>query len=741
MGSFLRPAAMLGGGLVMLAAVAAQAQDSSEPTGTTTQDHTSRPAITLPVIEIEGDPVGSSAQRAIIRKREAPNAITVIESEQLNQFGDQPLGDALRRLPGVTFPGGNRARDLQLRAIGAEYTQVLVNGRALIDGSSRRSVQVDRIPSSLVERVEIIRSPLASQDGQGAAGTINIVLKNANAEPRTELGLGGGYLEENGAIGDATALQAGEFGMFRYVLSGGVQRQRRNESKDIFAFDGNGDPDGGELGINERKFNQLNLIPAFEFQPSDRDVLRLEPSYLYTKEFRFDQSKELNADQVTLRRTEVEDRERVRENFGIHASWTHDISTSTTAYFSFDAQHAREDTERDATRFLPDGTIDRRRQRTEDIDLRRFSPKALVTHALDDHSLSWGGDYSYATREEDNSQITNGVVNTPNATRVYEVQETRWNGFVQDIWQLDEDTRLTGGVRLERSATRTEDADGISNTERALFVLPSLHAVHSVLPQTDLRAGVARTLRRPDLRELTPTVQTQGGTLSSPDTGGNPNLVPEAIWGLDAGIDQFFYDNLGLISLNLFARQFNDKIESVSQLENGRFVSRPQNTGDGYLYGVELEGRMPLAMVGLPDLALWGNVTHTHTKVDTPTGDSRRFLDHHDAVANVGLDWYVAPWRTTFGASANWVSGYHQTVRASDGSFQKNNVDGTTRVDLSARTELADGLSLNLSVLNILANTERRTDKVFDNAGALSSRSVTTEDTYRAGYARLHWRF
>lgn len=90
---------------------------------------------------------------------------TVIEAEQLNQFGDQPLGDALRRLVGVSFAGANRAREVQLRGIGPEYAQVLVNGRRILDANSKRSVQLDRIPSSLVEHVEIIRSPLASQEG------------------------------------------------------------------------------------------------------------------------------------------------------------------------------------------------------------------------------------------------------------------------------------------------------------------------------------------------------------------------------------------------------------------------------------------------------------------------------------------------------------------------------------------------------------------------------------------------
>ena len=694
----------------------------------------------LPPLVVDADAVATSAEEAIARKRSAPNATTVIEAEQLNQFGDQPLGDALRRLPGVTFPGGNRARDLQLRAIGAEYTQVLVNGRALVDGASRRSVQVDRIPSSLVERVEIIRAPLASQDGQGAAGTMNIVLKNANMTPRTELGLGAGYLEDNGALGDATMLQAGGAGRVRYVLSGGVQRQRRNESKDILEFEGDGTPDGGEWGTNERKFNQLNLVPSVEIDLGERDVLRFEPSYLYTKEFRDDRSIELLADQQTVRRQEIEDRERVRENLGLLTSWRRELSDRSGVALSLDVQKAREDTERDATRYRADGTVDRSRQRTEDIDLLRIAPSLAFTSRVDGHDLTWGVDGSYATREEDNGEVTNGVAQAANAVRVYGVREKRGNMFAQDVWDLDRKTVLTGGLRLEYSSTETEDFAGTPETASEWFLLPSLHVVHSVLPDTDLRLGVARTLRRPDLRELTPTVQTQSGTLGSPDIGGNPDLVPEAIWGVDTGVDHYFGKG-GLVGLNLFARRFDDKIEAVPGLENGRFVSRPQNVGDGRLYGIELEGRLPLAAVGLPAVTLWGNATAVRSRVDTATGDTRRFLDQNDAVANIGLDWHIAAWRTTLGVSANWVSGYDQKAEAADGSFQKSDVDSATRVDFSARTEITDQVSLTVSFLNVLGETEHRTDELFDASGTRTALTKTTEDTYRAVYGRVAWRF
>ncbi|RYD30048.1 MAG: TonB-dependent receptor, partial [Verrucomicrobiaceae bacterium] len=617
---------------------------------------------TLAPLIVEGDRVATAAEEAITAKREAPNAVTVIDSEQLNQFGDQPLGDALRRVPGVTFGGANRAREIQLRAIGDQYTQVLINGRPMIDGNSRRSVQVDRIPSSLVERVEIIRSPLASLDGQGAAGTVNIILKNTNFAPRTDIGVGGGYLEENGWIGDATFFQAGGFGALKYSFAGGVQRQRRNESKDTYVFNAAGLPNGGELGINEREYNQINLLPSLELTLSPQDILRFEPSYLYTEEDRDDIKGRLINSHLGTDRTDDEFRNRVRENFGIYGGWVRDMEKSGVFTLSIDQQWAREDTTRDASRFNGAGVFQQRRLRTEDVELERTNPAFKYEGKFDAHAVAFGFDFSRSTRDEDNSDVTVGgaPIFTPN--RRFDVREDRWNVYVQDSWQLAEGTRLTGGLRLENSDTRTRDFNGVGTSVSETFLLPSLHVVQRLQENTDFRAGIARTLRRPDLRELTPTISDGTGTIANPFIGGNPDQTPESVWGLDTGFDHYFMERKGIVSLNAFARKFEDKIEALSELEGATYVSRPRNVGDGELYGVELEGRVPLEILRLPQLTLWGNATWVHTELDDPNGGTRRFADQHDAVANIGLDYHVEAIRTTFGVSANWASGYDQRI-------------------------------------------------------------------------------
>lgn len=706
---------------------------------TTTND--SEKVVELPPITIV-DEIDSAAQAANTEKKEAPNAISVIDAEQLNQFGDQPLGDAMRRLPGVSFPGGNRARDLQLRGIGTEYSQVLVNGRALLDANSKRGVQLDRIPSSMVERIEIIRSPLATQDGQGAAGTVNIILKNQNYDPITILGVGGGYLEENGAIGDTTYFQALTAGNISATLSGGLQRQRRNESKDTYSYDGAGVADGGKLEQNERRFDQANFTPSFEIQASDHDILKFEPSFLWTKETRKDVETDLTTDHSAVNRREFETRIRKRRNIGLYGEWQHEIKHDLDLTLALDYQNASEDTERDATRYTAAGAVNRVRQRTEDIELNRVAPEAKFRYQAGDHTVDTGIGFIRTTRDESSTEVTNGVIATPNPTRQYEIEENRWNAYLQDDYQLTAQDRLTMGLRAEATNTVTTDATGTDSDKSHFIALPSANLVHSLETDTDLRFGIARTVRRPDLRELSPSVSTAGGTIANPDTGGNPDLEPEEIWGIDAGVDQYFADDKGLFSVNTFARHFDNKIETVTTSESGRFVKRSQNVGEGYMVGLEAELRVPLTAVNLDNVTVWGNITGVKTELDVAsTGETRRFLDQPDYFTNIGIDWFVPEWRTTFGATMNYNSGYDQHYKQADGTSISNDIEDVARFDLSARTEVTENVTLTISALNIFAQKEKRLDRTYDASGALTGYSTTEEPTYRSVYVRLSTAF
>jgi outer membrane receptor protein involved in Fe transport len=101
---------------------------------------------------------------------------------QLPQNFNNDLGQDLgNRTPGLTTAGGVATADL--RGLGPQRTLVLVNGRRLGQGSPYTFIQspapdLDQIPASLVERVEVVTGGASATYGSDAiAGVVNFIMK------------------------------------------------------------------------------------------------------------------------------------------------------------------------------------------------------------------------------------------------------------------------------------------------------------------------------------------------------------------------------------------------------------------------------------------------------------------------------------------------------------------------------------------------------------------------------------
>ncbi len=86
--------------------------------------------------------------------------------------GSGTAEDVLRKVPMVTVD-----QDGQIQLRGNSGVRVLVNGRP-----NRMGGDVDNIPASLIDKVEVITAPSAKYDPEGIAGIINIVLKKGEYE-------------------------------------------------------------------------------------------------------------------------------------------------------------------------------------------------------------------------------------------------------------------------------------------------------------------------------------------------------------------------------------------------------------------------------------------------------------------------------------------------------------------------------------------------------------------------------
>ncbi len=151
-----------------------------------------RAAVALEELAVTGSRV---AERTAV---DQPVPVDVLTEAEIRQTGRTETAQILQTLaPSLNFPrttigdGTDHTRPATLRGLGADQVLVLINGKrrhtsALINvngtiGRGQGMVDLNAIPASAIERIEILRDGAAAQYGSDAiAGVINIILK-ANA--------------------------------------------------------------------------------------------------------------------------------------------------------------------------------------------------------------------------------------------------------------------------------------------------------------------------------------------------------------------------------------------------------------------------------------------------------------------------------------------------------------------------------------------------------------------------------
>jgi iron complex outermembrane recepter protein len=157
--------------------------------------------------------IGSRARHTAAEELAVP--VDIFPSEQLAQQGSTETSVILQAVsPSINFPrqsvtdAGDIVRPFTLRGLSPDHTLVLVNGwrqhqTALVNnftygmGAGSSGVDLNAIPSSALDRIEVLRDGAAAQYGSDAiAGVVNLVLKDGVFSPFLN-GDAGRYVSDN----------------------------------------------------------------------------------------------------------------------------------------------------------------------------------------------------------------------------------------------------------------------------------------------------------------------------------------------------------------------------------------------------------------------------------------------------------------------------------------------------------------------------------------------------------------
>lgn len=137
-----------------------------------------------------------SAQRRALSVQKNNFGITnVVSADQVGKFPDSNIGDALKRISGINVQyDQGEARFGQVRGTPADMTSVAVNGdRVPSAEGGTRNVQLDLIPSDMIQTIEVNKVVTPDMDADAIGGSINLVTKNSPSKRLIMATAGSGY--------------------------------------------------------------------------------------------------------------------------------------------------------------------------------------------------------------------------------------------------------------------------------------------------------------------------------------------------------------------------------------------------------------------------------------------------------------------------------------------------------------------------------------------------------------------
>ena len=190
--------------------------------------------------------IRASLEQAADIKRDAPQVMDVITAEDVGKLPDSNVAEALQRVTGVQITRVfGEGQSVSVR--GLQQVRVEVDGRTLLGWSARlsppendqlgRSSGLDSVPSSLFGRLEVRKSPLASQAEGGLGGTVNLVTPKPLSfkEPTFSIRAQGVYSENSDKVEPAiTGFATTKFADGRIGVMIAGEYQKRTSTNQTF---------------------------------------------------------------------------------------------------------------------------------------------------------------------------------------------------------------------------------------------------------------------------------------------------------------------------------------------------------------------------------------------------------------------------------------------------------------------------------------------------------------------------
>ena len=170
--------------------------------------------------------VGGQA-KALNTQKNKQNITNVVSADQVGKFPDANIGDAVKRIPGITMQvDQGEARNIIVRGLAPQLNSVTLNGSRIPSAEGdNRNIQMDLIPADMIQQIEVNKAVTPDMDGDALGGSVNLVTRTAPEGFRLSATAGSGVsfitdkriLNGSFLLGDRT-----KNGKFGWMLSASI---------------------------------------------------------------------------------------------------------------------------------------------------------------------------------------------------------------------------------------------------------------------------------------------------------------------------------------------------------------------------------------------------------------------------------------------------------------------------------------------------------------------------------------
>lgn len=659
-----------------------------------------------------GEVTVTSTADDIAERRQAATQKVIINRQDIENMGALTVSDVMGKLPGVDAgtPGADGSMAMRARGMTRDSVQIYIDGERVAGSARMAQAMVGRLPSTELERVEIVRGASA-EFGGNAPVTVNLVFKKARSKDSTALKLAAGF--RNGEPNEQSSFsKGGGTKDFMWLLPITLNHHNMPSGRDLARFDSTGtnqaDSERGGVTINEFVFS-----PRFTWK-SGRDSLTVSPSLFRAS---------------GKRRNDV-----TRADYALPADGfaREDDEHNHTGFnrlraegelvrqgFKYSGRLAGSSGERNAdvtrTSVVPLGAIsvstDQTRRRERDLNGMLRLDWAMGSHAL---AAALEGAGHHRTDSETNAGSIAG-------DETHTGWDRQWSLWLQDEWAAARGITLTGGLRGE-FIDYAMDGNGRSYDR----LLPSVALRWEPAEQWVVRSSLGTGIKPPKLEELSsiPVYSVGTNTPTEADRRGNPDLRAERSLNWEGVVERYLPNETGVLGANVYLRRTQDFVERRVTLEGARWVERPWNEGDALHWGLEIDGKLRTDSYGWKGATLRAHLTLPRSRVhDERLGITRAARETPRYLLSAGID-QTLPAGMSLGASMQ----HSGPVRTEVPGEQDYVTKRRTTVDAYALKRLTAALNLRLSLQNLFkADTRRDADYTAGSAWwSLRSKDIGT---------------